>query len=425
MGLGLNLRQALGRKRLIIAVTFQPDLKDDPASRPHISLRAGGHRRAAHGHPWIYSNEVVMDTAAKALPAGAPVTVMSASGQNLGVWAFNSTPLISARLLARNSATCIDQSFLAERLAHALALRTKLFDRPYYRLIHAEADGLPGLVIDRYDDTLVVQQNTAAMDILRQPLLDALHETLAPRTLILRNDSAARLLEGLTQREVEVIGDPPPDHLPLMENDTRYFADALGGQKTGWFFDQRPNRAALAAMAQGATLIDYYCYGGGFAIAALKGGAKHAIGVDRSDAALALATKAAEANQLAKRFTAQRSETFADMESRADRGETFDIVNADPPAFAKTRKDLPTALRGYRKLARLAAKLVAPKGILHIASCSHHVGLPEFIEVVANGIADTDRPARILRIGGAGPDHPIHPLLPESAYLKSLLLQID
>lgn len=398
---------------------------DNPNSRPQIQLRAGAHRRATHGHPWIYSNEVMMDAAAKALPAGTPVTIMTASGQSLGVWAFNPTPLISARLLDRKSETCIDRSFLADRLAQALALRTKLFDQPYYRLIHAEADALPGLIVDRYNDILVVQQNAAAVDILRQPLLEALQETLSPRTIILRNDSSARLLEGLAQREIEVIGDPPPNPLPLLENGTHYFADALGGQKTGWFFDQRPNRAALAAVAHGATVIDYYCYGAGFAIAALKGGAKHAIGVDRSDTALTLATKAAEANHFAEKFTAHRSETFADMEGRAARGETFDIVNADPPAFAKTRKDLPMALRGYRKLARLATKLVAPKGLLHIASCSHHVGLPEFIEVVARGIADTDRPARILRIGGAGPDHPIHPLLPESAYLKSLLLQVD
>lgn len=424
MGLSLNLRQALSRKRLIVPVT-KSDHKDNPPHRPQIRLRAGAHRRAAHGHPWIYSNEVVMDAATKALPAGAPVTIMSASGQNLGVWSFNPTPLISARLLDRKAETRIDRSFLADRLTHALALRTRLFDQPYYRLIHAEADALPGLIVDRYGDILVVQQNAAAVDILRQPLLEALHETLTPRTIILRNDSPARLMEGLPQCEIEVIGDPPPDHLPLIENGTRYFADALGGQKTGWFFDQRPNRAALAALAQNATVIDYYCYGGGFAIAALKGGAKHAIGVDRSDTALALATKAAEANQLAKRFTAHRGETFADMESRAGRGETFDIVNADPPAFAKTRKDLPTAVRGYRKLARLAAKLVAPDGLLHIASCSHHVGLPEFIAAVAAGITDADRSARILRIGGAGSDHPIHPLLPESAYLKSLLMQID
>ena len=409
---------------MILSVT-KPDLMDNPDSRPQIQLRAGAHRRATHGHPWIYSNEVMMDAGAKALAAGTPVTVMTASGQSLGVWAFNPTPLISARLLDRKSETRIDRSFLATRLAQALALRTKLFDQPYYRLIHAEADALPGLIVDRYNDILVVQQNAAAVDILRQPLLEALQEILSPRTIILRNDSSARLLEGLAQREIEVIGDQPPNPLPLLENNIHYFADAVSGQKTGWFFDQRPNRAALTAVAQGATVIDYYCYGGGFAIAALKGGAKHAIGVDRSDTALALATKAAEANHLAEKFTAHRSETFADMEGRAARGENFDIVNADPPAFAKTRKDLPMALRGYRKLARLATKLVAPQGLLHIASCSHHVGLPEFIDVVSSGIADTDRPARILRIGGAGPDHPIHPLLPESAYLKSLLLQVD
>ncbi|MEZ5648344.1 MAG: class I SAM-dependent rRNA methyltransferase [Alphaproteobacteria bacterium] len=400
-------------------------IADLPAARPKIQLRPGAHKRAIHGHPWIYSNEVVMDTTAKALPAGSLVTVVTASGQSLGVWIFNSKPLISLRLLDPHFDTLIDHHFLEQRFSQAVALRTRLFNRPFYRLIHAEADGLPGLIIDRYDQVVVVQQNTAGMDRLHPLLLEALHATLKPQTIVLRNDSSARLLEGLPQHEVEVIGATLPDALPMEENQAHFFADPITGQKTGWFFDQRSNRAALAALAENTSLIDYYGYGGGFSVLALVHGAKRAILVDRSEAALSLAAKAAEANNVAARFTPHRNDAFADMESRATQNETYDIVNADPPAFAKTRKDLPTALRGYRKLARLTSALVAQNGLLHIASCSYHVELSDLINAVAAGIGDAKRHGRILRIGGAGPDHPIHPFLPESAYLKSLLLQID
>ena len=397
---------------------------DDPATRPMVALRAGAERRAEGGHPWIYSNELVIDPVAKALPAGILVTVQRADGRPFGVAMFNPHTLIAARLFDRDAATAIGKRFLLRRLERALRLRARLYDRPYYRLVHAEADGLPGLVIDRFDDLLVVQANAAGMDRLTPLLVDVTRDLLKPQGIVLRNDSPVRTLEGLPL-EIRVALGPVDGPVTVEEDGTLFQADILGGQKTGWFFDQRDNRRFIAALAKDLRVLDLYCYSGGFAVSAATRGASAVLGIDRSEAALALAAAAAQQNAVGERCEFRRADVFAEAATLSRAGERFDIVIADPPAFARSKREVGAALRGYRKLARLAAQLTAPAGFLFLASCSYNVAPGEFAEAARRGVADAGRMARILRSSGASPDHPIHPALPETAYLKALTLTLD
>jgi len=365
---------------------------DDPAGRPRITLLPGFHRRADE--------------------------------RPFGVAMFNPHTLIAARLLDRDTGRVINKRFFARRLERALKLRERLYDAPYYRLVHAEADGLPGLVVDRFGEVLVVQANTAGMDRLLPVIIEALCDLLKPQAIVLRNDSPARKLEGLEPETRVAVGtiDGP---VLVEENGVVYQADVLAGQKTGWFFDQRDNRAFVAGLAPGARVLDLYCYSGGFGIAAAMRGASRVLGIDSSAQALALAAASGAQNGVADACEFRRGDVFAEAASLAAQAERFDIVIADPPAFARSKRDTPAALRGYRKLARLAAQLTVPTGFLFLASCSHNVGTVEFAEAARRGLADAGRNGRILRDAGAGPDHPVHPALPESAYLKSLTLTLD
>jgi 23S rRNA (cytosine1962-C5)-methyltransferase len=399
-------------------------MTDNPQTRPTITLLPGRQKRAEGGHPWIYSNEIAMDAAAKALPAGGLVTVRKPDGKGLGVATFNAHPLVSARLLSRDATQKIDRTFIARTLRRALALRERLFAEPFYRLIHAEADGLPGLVVDRFGKALVCQFNTAGMALLEDDVLAALDQVLAPEIVVLRNDSSARLAEGLST-EVRVATGTVDGPVELVENGARFTADLLGGQKTGWFFDQRANRRFMSSLARDQRVLDLYTFAGGFAVQAALAGAREIVGIDRSEPALALATEAASRNGVAARCTFRRGEAFAEMERLAQEDERFDIVIADPPAFIKTKKDVGAGLRGYRKLAHLAGAIVAKGGFLFLASCSHNAEPAAFAEAIRRGIADTGRNARILRTSGADADHPVHPALPESAYLKAQIFLLD
>ncbi len=389
---------------------------------PTIRLQPGHHKRARYGYPWVYSNEIAMDAAAKALPRGSLVRLEASNGEKLGVATFNPHTLIAARILARDPATVIDEGFIAAKLKAALELRERLYPGRCYRLIHAEADRLPGLIVDRYGDAVSVQANTAGMDALLPAILGALDSVLAPKIAVLRNDSPARGLEGIAQ-ETKVATGTLDGPVELSENGARFLADLEGGQKTGWYYDQRDNRAAVARVARDARLLDLYCYGGGFAVAAARAGAREVIAVDRSEGALELAAKSAALNGVALKTT--KAEVFEELERLGSANERFEVVVADPPAFVKTRKDLAVGSRGYRKLARLSASVVAPGGFLFIASCSHNVERTLFDEEVRRGIGDARRGGRILLSSGAAADHPVHPLLPESVYLKGSLIQLD
>ena len=397
---------------------------DDPKTRPSVMLLPGRHRRAESGHPWIYSNEVRMDAAAKALVPGALVTLRRADGSALGVGMFNPHSLLAVRLLGRDCGRAIGRRFLARRIGRALRLRERLFETPYYRLVHAEADGLPGLVVDRFAGVLAVQANAAGMARLEPLILDALDALLTPAAMVLRNDSPARALEGLS-RETRMAKSTLTGPVLVHENGAVFGADLLGGQKTGWFFDQRDNRRFIAELSRDARVLDLYCFTGGFAIQAARARAAAVLGVDSSEPALDLAADAATRNGVAQICVFRRGDAFAETARLAALGERFDLVIADPPAFAKSRKEVGAALRGYRKLTRLAASVTANRGTLFLASCSHSVGEPEFAEAVRRGLADAGRDGRILRTAGAAADHPVHPALPETAYLKTMTLALD
>ncbi len=399
-------------------------MADDPKARPIVYLQPGRHKRAAAGHPWVYSNEVTMDAAAKALPPGTLVDLRTAGGDRLGVASFNAHTLVSARILDRDGKRRVDREFFALRLEAAMTLRRRLYAEPYYRLVHAEADGLPGIVAGRYGEVLVLQLNTAGMTALEAECLDACDAVLAPGAIVLRNDSPARALEGLAP-ELRVAKGEIERPIALVENGARFLADPREGQKTGWFFDQRENRRFMAGLASGARVLDLYCYAGGFAVQAALGGAAAVLALDRSEPAMALAAASAELNGVGERCRFQRADAFDELARLAAAGERFDLVIADPPAFVKSKKELGPGLRGYRKLARLAASLVAPGGALFLASCSHNVEPPDFAEAVRRGLEDAGRGGRILLSAGAAPDHPVHPWLPESAYLKAQALVLD
>jgi 23S rRNA (cytosine1962-C5)-methyltransferase len=391
---------------------------------PKLHLLPGQDRRLRAGHPWVYSNELRMDAAAKALPPGAPACLITAEGKPLALAQFNPHSLIAGRILTRKPEATIDSAFLERRLARALRLRERLYDQPYYRLVHAEADGLPGLVIDRYGDVLVCQLNSAGMDLIKPMLLGALNTVLAPQVVVWKNDSPIRELEGLSLN-VEIAKGSLDDQTELRENGLTYFANPVSGQKTGWYFDQRANRAFAAQLAKGERVLDLYTYGGGFAIAALAAGAKDAMAVDRSIPALDLAARAAEANGVADRLTLEREEVFAAIGRLAADKQRFGLVVADPPTFVRNKRELKTGLKGYRKLARAACSLVQEEGFFVIASCSHNVGMDQFKDEVRKGLRDAGRGGRLIHQAGAGADHPCHPMLPESAYLKFLVYGLD
>jgi 23S rRNA (cytosine1962-C5)-methyltransferase len=389
---------------------------------PSVLLRAGEDRRVRGGHPWAFSNEILMDAETRAIPPGSLAILRAPGGEALGLVTFNPHSLIAARVLTANPEATVDALFLGRRLAQAAALRDRLIGVPYYRLIHAEADGLPGVIVDRFGDALVVQVNTAGMELLTPVLLEALEAELSPATIVLKNDSPVRELEGLTRGTTVAKGEAGQP-IELVENGARFVADLSGGQKTGWFYDQRDNRRFMAGLSKDGSVLDVYSYSGGFGVLAAARGAKSVACIDRSQPALDAARAAAALNGVDKIVSFEKSEAFEALEKRS--GQRFDVVICDPPAFVKSRKDLKTGAQGYRKLVRLAAPLVAKGGFFFVASCSHLVDPPLFAEQVRRGLRDAGRGGRILRSSGAALDHPIHPGLPETAYLKALTLQLD
>ncbi len=385
---------------------------------PIIRLQAQRHRRALAGHPWIYSNEIVMDEAAKSFEPGELAEFCAHDGRFIGKGSFDPHHLIAGRLFSRNLVEAIDEAWLSVRLREALELRERLVPVPYYRLVHAEADGMPGLIVDRFGDYLSVQLNAIGMEKLWPELRKALLAApLKPRGIYVQKSVAA-------ERFVE--GEAAEGPVEVSENGLTFYADLAGGQKTGWYFDQRDNHALVARYVRSRDkALDLYTHAGGFALHAARAGAAHVEAVDSSEPALRLAKMAAEKCGYAERCAFSRADVFEELERRSVAKETFEIVVADPPAFVKSRKDLISGGKGYRKLARLCAQVTARQGLLFIASCSHNMDLPGFTEQVAAGLAEAGRQGRILHTAFAAPDHPVHPHLPESGYLKALLLRLD
>jgi 23S rRNA (cytosine1962-C5)-methyltransferase len=393
------------------------------ANHPLLRLLPRADRRLKAGYPWAFSNEIAMTPEHRAWAPGAPVRLESAEGWRYGTFAFNPHSLIAARLLDRDPSVTIGVAFVRARIEAAAVLRARVCDSPFHRLVHAEADQLPGLIIDRFGDVAVVQANAAAMDRLLPEITAALTSLLPLRAVVARNDSAFRAQEGLPQ-EVHLLHGDAVD-VEVDEAGVHFPIDPLEGQKTGFFLDQRPNRDRVAALASGARVLDVCCHTGAFGLRAAAAGAAAVTLVDSSSPALERARQAAERNGLLDRVAMRRGDAFDVMAMLANLGEHYDIVVCDPPAFAKSRKDAIAGLRAYNRMTRLAARLVAPGGFLFVASCSHHVSLDAFTGEVADALVHARREARVLFTGGAGPDHPVHPKLPESAYLKAQLLQLS
>ncbi len=393
-------------------------------NRPSIRLKPKANARAIrHGAPWVYDNELVTDRRTKAIAPGTIARLEDADRAALGTVAVNPNSRIFARMLDRDPEAVIDKAWLAAKVELALAHRARLFPDPFYRLIHAEADGLPGVVIDRFGGTAVIQPNAAWADVLFDDLAAAVAEVTGVTTVVKNASGRARGLEGLDEETLVERGavDGP---IPVPMNGATYMADLLGGQKTGLFFDQRPNHAFAATLSNGARVLDVFSHVGGFSLAALANGATAALAVDGSQPALDLATQGAEATGAADRFDTRQGDAFDVLTALGEAGEVFDVVICDPPAFAPNKQALDAGLRAYERIARLAAPLVAPGGYLGLCSCSHAADLDSFRKSSVRGIGRGGRAAQLIHTGFAGPDHPQHPALAESGYLKALFFRL-
>lgn len=397
-------------------MTDLPVLRLRPKSKPQ-AIR--------HGFPWVFADEAVLDRRSRAIAPGGFAVLEDAERKPLGLVTVNPNSKIVGRVMDTDPDARIDGAWLAARLARALQMRERLYDAPFYRLVHAEADGLPGLVIDRFGDAAVIQPNAAWADRMADDLADALIRVTGVSTVILNGQGRARGLEGLEERMEVLRGQAPAEPVAVPMNGATYLADLMGGQKTGLFFDQRPNHAFAQRLAKEASVLDVFSHVGGFGLAALAAGASRATCVDGSAAALELAQGGAARMNAADRLETVQSDAFKAMEQMALEGRRFDLVVCDPPAFAPAKPALEAGLRAYERVAKLAAPLVAPGGYLVLCSCSHAADLTAFRNVSARGIGRGGRRGVLIHTGQAGPDHPTLPQLAETGYLKALFFRLD
>lgn len=389
-----------------------------------LRLNKNADRRLKAGHLWIYSNEVdIKETPLKNFEAGESALVEASNGKTLGVAYVNPHSLICARIMSRDPEMRLDRSLFVHRFNQALALRQRLFDQPFYRLIHGEGDLLPGLVIDRFGDVLVVQLNTAGMQALAEEIVDALEKVVKPSTIVFRNDTGGRRQEGL-EAHVEVVKGTLPDEVLLVENGVTFAVPVLHGQKTGWFYDHRVNRAWLNGQVAGKRVLDVFSYVGGWGVQAAASGASEVLCVDASDAALEQVARNAELNGVQEQVAIGEGDAFEALAALKADGEQFDVVILDPPAFIKKRKDIPNGERAYSRLNREAMRLLGRDGLLLSASCSMHLASERLVDVVRGAVRHQDRHGQVIFQGHQGPDHPVHPAIPETAYLKALGVRV-
>lgn len=403
----------------------EPDDLPQPHGRAVVRMKPKAEARAIrHGFPWVYADELVTDRRTQSLNPGTLAVLEDGERRPLGLVTVNPKSKIIARMIDRDVEAVIDEAWFTKRLQRALQMRTTLFDKPYYRLVHAEADGLPGVVIDRFGDVAVVQPNAAWAEAHLTQLVAALQAVTGVSTVVKNGSGRSRVLEGLTE-EISVIAGSMDAPVQVAMNGAIYLADLLGGQKTGIFYDQRPNHAFAARLASGARVLDVFSHVGGFGLACLAAGAANALAVDGSAPALALAAQGAAAMGVTDRFTTRQGDAFDVLEALAVEGAQFDLVICDPPAFAPSKPAMVAGLRAYERVAKLASALVAPGGYLVVCSCSHAADLQSFRNSSARGIGRGGRAAQLLHTGQAGPDHPMLPQLAESGYLKALFFRLD
>ncbi|MCV6585717.1 MAG: class I SAM-dependent rRNA methyltransferase [Marinibacterium sp.] len=401
---------------------------NDPGARPHVRLKPKTNATARglrHGFPWVYASDLVTDRRTRSKPAGTLAVLEDEARTPLGLVALTPGSKIICRMLDRDPQAVVDADWFRSRLAHALALREQLYDAPFYRLIHAEGDGLPGVVIDRFGDLAVIQPNAAWAERHLEALTQALIDVTGVQHVIKNASGRTRALEDLDDVSGVLAGQAPDAPIPVPMNGATYMADVTGGQKTGLFFDQRDNHAFAARLVRpGDAVLDVFSHVGGFGLAMLAAGAGSALAVDGSAPALALADQGAQAGDMGARFATRQGDAFDVMAALAEEGAQYDVVICDPPAFAPSKQALEAGLRAYERVARLAAGLVRPGGYLGLCSCSHAADLARFRTASARGIGRAGRSAQILHTGYAGGDHPQLPVLAEGGYLKALFFRL-
>jgi len=391
------------------------------AQLPALRLKRNEDRRLQAGHLWVFSNEV--DTGQTPLTKFEPgelVRVIAHNDRALGLAYVNPQSLICARLL--ESWRLPDVPWFVARIRSALALRERLYAAPYYRLVYGESDGLPGLVIDRFDDVCVAQIGTAGMERLKPQIQQALQQAIGIRALLYKNDSAAREMEGLPHSIEQAVGETG-NFGGIVEDGLRFEAPLLEGQKTGWFFDQAANRRALTKyLRSGSRVLDVFSYVGAWGLRAAASGASDVLCVDSSASALEFAEKNAKANGL--KIRTRKKDAFDALEEMAREGSRFDVVIVDPPAFAKRKKDLPKAQAAYKRLNQLALQVLAPEGFLVSCSCSYHLSAEQLQEAIGKAARGAGKHVQLVEAGGQAPDHPVHPAIPETRYLKAYFCRV-
>jgi 23S rRNA (cytosine1962-C5)-methyltransferase len=392
------------------------------AQLPVLRLKRNEDRRLHAGHLWIFSNEI--DTSQTPLPkfkAGELVRVLAHNDRALGLAYVNPKSLIAARML--ETWKIPDTAWLAARIRAAMTLRDRLYPKPYYRLVYGESDGLPGLVVDRYGTSCVAQIGTAGMERLKPQIQEALSQVLRCEAVLFKNDSAAREMEGLPGY-VEVVKGSFDAPALVIEDGLEFEAPLAEGQKTGWFFDQAANRRAMSKyLPPRGRVLDVFSYVGAWGVRAAHHGAREVTCVDSSAAALDLAAANALRNRV--KLVTRKGDAFDVLEEFAKEGARFDVVIVDPPAFAKRKKDLPKALAAYKRLNQLAIQVLAAEGILVSCSCSFHVSAEELQDAIAKAARGAGKHVQILEMGGQAPDHPVHPAIPETRYLKAYFCRIN
>ncbi|WP_306524439.1 class I SAM-dependent rRNA methyltransferase [Dokdonella sp.] len=391
---------------------------------PALYLKRGEDARLRAGHLWVFSNEV--DVERSPLTAFAPgdaCAIVDHRGKAIGIGYVNPNSLIAARLVARGLDHPLDSSLIVHRLNVALSLRERLYAQPYYRLVFGEADGLPGLTVDRFGDVLVAQATTAGMDRRKEEIRDALVKVLKPRQLWWKNDAGIRALEHLPE-VVELGHGEPGGEVFAREGRLEFLIDPVGGQKTGWFYDQRENRDQLARLAAGKRVLDMFSYLGGWGIRAAAEGASDVVCVDASAAAVESIAANAERNGVGARVRATRADAFDHLRALREARERFDVVILDPPAFIKRKKDAAEGRLAYRRLNELGMQVLARDGLLVTCSCSHHLPRAALLDGVQQGARHLDRQVQMLIALQQAPDHPVHPAIAETEYLKGFICRV-
>ena len=389
-----------------------------------LRLRKNEERRLRAGHLWVFSNEVdTKTTPLDQFNPGDQIQVIDSTGKFIGNAYINPHSLICARLVSRDKKYFLDQSLLTHRFKVALSLRERLFPDPYYRLIFGESDALPGLVVDRFADVLSVQITSAGMEAQKEAIIAALDKVLKPKTIIMRNDSSVRTLEGLPSYIETVLGEAP-EMIDIIENGCRFQAPSLTGQKTGWFYDHRLNRERATHYVKGLRVLDVFSYMGAWGIPAAVAGASEVFCIDASAKALDQVEANAALNNVADKVTTIEGDAFAALKALREDKQRFDVILLDPPAFIKRRKDAKQGLEAYRRINQLAMQILSRDGLLVSASCSHHLERGRLQEILLKNSRHLDRNLMLLEQGHQGPDHPVHPAITETDYLKALFCRV-